>query len=140
MYVKVLKGVPYPYSIFDLRNDNPNTSFPDVMTDKALAAWDVFPCIEGAVPELGECEQAVRDKITMVDGVWVQNFTNGLWPADQASQYVREKRNALLAETDWMALSDVTMGATWAEYRQSLRDITSQVGFPYGIVWPAKPE
>lgn len=39
---------------------------------------------------------------------------------------LREKRNGLLAETDWMANSDVTMSADWKTYRQELRDITKQ--------------
>ena len=37
---------------------------------------------------------------------------------------LRNKRNILLAETDWMALSDVTMSDSWKTYRQDLRDIT----------------
>lgn len=140
MYIKLTAGVPAPYSIWALRVDNPNISFPAEMSDNALSDWSVYPCVEGAVPPLGECEQAVRTDITLDNGVWTQNFTKGRWPLDQAEQYVREKRNRLLSETDWMALSDVTLSAPWAAYRQSLRDITSQAGFPYDIAWPVKPE
>lgn len=140
MYVKVTAGVPVLYSVWALRNDNPNTSFPSEISDKALADWSVYPCVEGAVPLLGECEQAIRTDITLVNGVWTQNFSKERWPLDQAEQYVRDKRNMLLSETDWMALSDVTMSAQWVSYRQALRDITLQDGFPYGIVWPVKPE
>lgn len=53
---------------------------------------------------------------------------------------MRNQRNRLLAETDWMALSDNTMTPEWASYRQALRDITAQEGFPYSVVWPTKPE
>lgn len=53
---------------------------------------------------------------------------------------IRAERDALLAATDWMALSDVTMSEAWATYRQALRDITSQEGFPASVDWPAKPE
>ena len=42
---------------------------------------------------------------------------------------VREDRNALLAETDYLALSDVTMSSAWTTYRQNLRDIPAQSGF-----------
>jgi len=52
----------------------------------------------------------------------------------------REKRNALLAETDWWATSDRTMTAEQTAYRQALRDITDQAGFPTDITWPTKPE
>ena len=52
---------------------------------------------------------------------------------------VREERDALLAATDWMANSDVTMTSGWATYRQALRDVPSQSGFPNTITWPTKP-
>ena len=44
---------------------------------------------------------------------------------DRALEGLRHKRNRLLAETDWMANSDVTMSNDWKTYRQSLRDLTS---------------
>ena len=54
---------------------------------------------------------------------------------------VRTKRNKLLAETDWMANSDVTMSDAWRTYRQALRDITTDVNFPdiKKIIFPTKP-
>ena len=51
----------------------------------------------------------------------------------------RRKRDNLLAETDWWANSDVTMTDEQRAYRQALRDITLQEGFPTNIVWPTKP-
>ena len=59
---------------------------------------------------------------------------------DRAGAQVREERNALLAETDWMASSDLTMSSEWVSYRSSLRDVPSQSGFPNTITWPTKPE
>lgn len=56
-----------------------------------------------------------------------------------AAEYVRTKRNTLLAETDWWANSDVTMTDEQRAYRQALRDIPLQEGFPTNIVWPTKP-
>lgn len=58
-------------------------------------------------------------------------------PADVKA---RKRRNALLFETDWWALSDNTMTAEQAAYRQALRDVTSQAGFPQNVTWPTKPE
>ena len=52
---------------------------------------------------------------------------------------VREERNALLAETDYLALSDVTMSDAWKTYRQNLRDIPAQSGFPNSVTYPTKP-
>ena len=53
---------------------------------------------------------------------------------------IRNQRDRLLSQTDWMALSDNTITPEWASYRQTLRDITTQEGFPFSVDWPAKPE
>ena len=56
---------------------------------------------------------------------------------------LREQRNILLAETDWMGNSDVTMSNDWKTYRQALRDITKTTPADdalSNITWPKKPE
>ena len=55
------------------------------------------------------------------------------------SEEVRQERNQLLSETDWMAGSDITMSDEWRTYRQALRDIPSQEGFPNSVTWPTAP-
>ena len=55
---------------------------------------------------------------------------------DRLAVDAREKRNVLLAETDWTASSDVTMSDAMKAYRQALRDVPSQSGFPTDINWP----
>ena len=55
---------------------------------------------------------------------------------------IRQDRNSLLAQTDWMANSDVTMSDAWKTYRQELRDITEGIDTEEkakNIVWPIKP-
>lgn len=59
--------------------------------------------------------------------------------AEGKAEAVRSQRDELLAETDWTANSDVIMSAEMAVYRQALRDITNQAGFPENIDWPTKP-
>ena len=52
----------------------------------------------------------------------------------------RSKRNTLLAASDWTQVADAPVDqAAWATYRQELRDITSQEGFPEAITWPVAP-
>jgi len=52
----------------------------------------------------------------------------------------RVKRNALLAQSDWTQVADAPVDQTaWATYRQALRDITVQAGFPENIDWPIAP-
>jgi len=52
---------------------------------------------------------------------------------------VRAERNARLAKSDWRASQDVTMSNAWRDYRQALRDVTAQAGFPNNIIWPSQP-
>ena len=59
---------------------------------------------------------------------------------DRAAAQVREERDEKLAATDWRASSDLTMSTEWATYRQALRDVPSQAGFPNTITWPTEPE
>ena len=52
---------------------------------------------------------------------------------------VRKTRDTKLAETDWTGMSDVTMAAEMTTYRQALRDIPDQAGFPNEVNWPTEP-
>lgn len=58
---------------------------------------------------------------------------------DRKAEELRQERDQLLQQTDWMANSDVTMSDAWRTYRQALRDITAQAGFPNDVTWPTKP-
>jgi hypothetical protein len=54
---------------------------------------------------------------------------------------IRAKRNRLLASSDWTQLEDIPVEIRdlWKAYRQDLRDITSQEGFPENVEWPISP-
>lgn len=88
----------------------------------------------------------------IVDGVAVDmtadeiaefNAQQAEWAAgagDRLAQEARRQRDLRIAETDWRASADLTLPAEWAAYRQALRDVPQQEGFPNSINWPAKPE
>ena len=60
--------------------------------------------------------------------------------SEQASASVRANRDALLTSCDWTQLSDSPADKeAWANYRQQLRDLPEQAGFPYEITWPIQP-
>jgi len=60
---------------------------------------------------------------------------------ERLSSQIRQERNTLLSECDWTQVSDAPVNqAAWQTYRQALRDVTSQEGFPYSVTWPTKPE
>ena len=80
-------------------------------------------------------------------------FTNGETPAaEQEADYkaardadqaksARSSRNEKLKESDWTQVIDSPVDQTvWATYRQALRDVTAQEGFPWTIIWPTQPE
>lgn len=68
-----------------------------------------------------------------------------LWVQENAKQSktadVRDRRNALLTSTDWTQAADVPQAIKdrYAAYRQALRDIPQQEGFPDNVVWPVEP-
>ena len=84
----------------------------------------------------GTLVQCTAEEETYFDAL-DQDFANTA--VSRASVKVREKRDNLLAETDWMANSDVTMSDAWASYRALLRNVPQQSGFP-NVTWPTKPE
>lgn len=59
---------------------------------------------------------------------------------NEAATAVRAKRDKLIAACDWTVLGDAkTVKATWKVYRQALRDVPEQDGFPYVVEWPVPP-
>tara|TARA_R110001592_G_scaffold84247_2_gene249269 strand:- start:155 stop:433 length:279 start_codon:yes stop_codon:yes gene_type:complete len=67
------------------------------------------------------------------------------WPDFQAdpvaasATQVRAQRDTLLAVSDSMALAD-RITADWTTYRQALRDVPAQAGFPTNVTWPTAPD
>ena len=61
------------------------------------------------------------------------------WPKVDPD-YMRQKRNRLLAACDWTQVADAPVDqAAWSTYRQALRDIPDQAGFPDNVTWPEEP-
>ena len=58
----------------------------------------------------------------------------------EQAKSVRTTRDTKLAETDWRFRSDMTPSQEWKDYCQALRDVPTQEGFPWTIVWPTQPE
>ena len=65
-------------------------------------------------------------------------YARDVLPVEQMAA-LRAKRNQLLAETDYLALSDVTLSTEMAEYRQALRDLPDNTSDPANPTWPVKP-
>lgn len=151
MFAKITNGVAerFPYSVGDLRRDHPNTSFPKNIPAETMAEYGMVPVTQIAAPEHDPLTHGVTYGALPVNynGAWVLVPTVvELLPEVIAARHdieadrARTQRNDLLAATDWTALSDTTMSFEMAIYRQALRDITLQPGFPHDVSWPTKPE
>lgn len=143
MFVKVTDGqlTKYPYTLDELRRENPKVSFPTTMSEETLASFDVYPVETISAPDSDSKTHRNRSTAELVDGKWTQVWYVDELPQDKAEANVRGYRNLLLKQSDWTQVSDAPVDqAAWAVYRQDLRDITSQGGFPYNVTWPSKPE
>lgn len=140
-----------------------NVSLPKVWNQNVFDSLGIDPVLITPKPETTGYTQAVRDGATQdVNGNWVQAWVERDMFSDttedgvtttkaeheaayqarldaEAAANVRSQRDQKLKDTDWMGLSDVTMSTDWATYRQALRDIPSQEGFPNTITWPNEP-
>lgn len=78
------------------------------------------------------------------DGAYYFDYATKQWVQDQSAQEnaIKAQRNQLLQQSDWTQLSDISAEtkALWEPYRQALRDITEQPGYPFSIVWPTPPQ
>jgi alpha-D-ribose 1-methylphosphonate 5-phosphate C-P lyase len=152
-YVKTQDGqvTKFPYNIGQLRRDNPNTSFPRRISSETLASYGVFEVAIEDMPQVDPAtHKAIRsDTPVNVGDKWVLQWSTvektdeeKQAHRDAAASRTRAKRDAKLAETDFYALTDNTLSAEMATYRQALRDITEHANFPYLSEedWPVKPE
>ena len=137
----------------DLYYKYPNISFPKPLTPYVIETYKLDAILEGAQPQTTPpYETVVRQGIEEIKGKWFTKYVIGpifnnqededsyrLRIDTQASEGIRSTRNSLISKSDWMGCSDVIMSDEWREYRQELRDITDQEGFPHNVEWPEEP-
>jgi hypothetical protein len=152
MFVKITNGQvdQYPYTVGDLRKANPNVSFPRNLSSDTLAQFGVYAVTLAPAPStMTRTHRLVTQQPTQVDGVWT--VTKAVVAKDQAqvdnenaqmAANVRAERNQKLSQSDWTQGKDIAddVSTAWATYRQALRDITLQEGFPENVTWPEIPE
>jgi hypothetical protein len=150
MFVKITNGQvdKFPYTVGDLRKDNPNISFPRNIDEETMQRFGVYRVTEVPAPDYNQrTQRLVTQSPTLVDSNWT--VTRAVVAKDQSqidaetnekASNVREERDRLLASTDWRFRSDMSPSQAWVDYCQSLRDIPQQSGFPWNVTWPVKPE
>jgi hypothetical protein len=143
----------YPVTEFDIRARFPNTSF---TTEFSSGLPDGYVRVQPAgQPAEDALKVITQGQPTLIDGVWTQTWVQSdKYTAEQIAaqqtdateakkQEVRDIRNSKLAETDWRIVKALESGQpqdfAWATYRQALRDVTAQSGFPWTVTWPDAP-
>lgn len=145
MHLKLTNGTPAKYTLGQLRRDNPQTSFPKLIPDDLLASYDVYPYALLPYAGFNEDTHEFSGETFLQDefGDWFLRKETAPLPQEQAEANIRSRRDSLLKETDWVVIMHTEKGTNipmeWEVYRQALRDITAQTGFPYEVTWPTKP-
>lgn len=153
-YVKAsgAQVVEYPYTIGRLRSQNSNVSFPKMINDQTLAEYNVYRVDVSEMPVINDRTQKAARAVapTLSGEKWVLNWIVSNKTVEEIASYdaavadrVRAERNQKLSDSDWVVVMNAEAGTgvptEWAAYRQSLRDITDQAGFPHSVNWPVKP-
>ncbi len=133
----------------------PNTSFPKPMSEACLNGHGYDIVLNGAQATVtAPYGVSTRNGVEQIDGKWYTKFVAGpiFANSDEETAYkakvdanaatnVRLKRDEKLAECDWTQADDSPLKAAsaWTTYRQALRDVPAQSGFPHTVTWPTKP-
>lgn len=148
-----------------IRQMHANTSLPRVWDETICNDLGIDPILEGPQATGGDHYQySMRQGIEEINGKWYTKYVLGpiftdytqedgtvLTAAEQEAAYragkdsaqadsVRTDRDKRLSDCDWTQVADVPVDQTaWATYRQALRDVPAQAGFPWNITWPETP-
>lgn len=145
----------------EFRALRPNTSLPQQLTEAIINELDGDVVFEGPQATGGTVYQySMRQGVEQIEGKWYTKYVLGptfidtvvdgitTTAAEHEAAYkaskdaeqaksVRATRDAKLAECDWTQVADAPVDkAVWATYRQALRDVTAQEGFPWTVEWP----
>jgi hypothetical protein len=136
----------YPYTLTDLRRANPGTSFAKQISDETAAGFNCYPVAPTEPPAADYTINLERIAVKQ-GGAWVEEWIGTPATPEQIVERtkikaaeVRQQRNELLSACDWTQLPDSPADhEAWAAYRQELRDVTAQEGFPWDVTWPEAP-
>jgi hypothetical protein len=150
----------------EFRSLHQDTSFGPQLSDEVINALGADVVFEGPQASGGTRYQySQRNGIEEIDGKWFTKYILGpvftdtpardTSPAKTAAENeaayiaqldsdhakaIREQRDAKLSLSDWTQVADAPVDkAAWATYRQALRDVPSQSGFPWEVTWPTTP-
>lgn len=136
----------------EIRSLYPNTSFPSQWSPELVEELGLDPVFESPTPSTTVYQTAYKDGVEQdAKGRWLWKWSISEMDADakaakdaEVAKGVRATRDRLIAETDWIVIKNLELNqnvpGVWEVYRQNLRDVPAQAGFPHSVNWPAKPE
>jgi hypothetical protein len=147
----------------EVRKMFPNVSLPRLWDEGVLNYLGVDPVFESPTPTTTRYQTAFKDGVEFKNDKWMWKWTIGpvftdneeATAVEQQAAYVqriddeqakaiRATRDQKLAETDWTQLIDSPFSndtnGIWQAYRQALRDVPTQEGFPWDVQWTTQPE
>ena len=161
--IRTTGAVMYEAELRTWLHENDGPSY-DTLTPEVMEAIGVDPVFEGPQASGGTVYQySQRDGVEQISGNWYTKYILGPVFTDttvdgvtttaaeneaaykatkdaEQSASIRTSRNDKLAQCDWTQIADSTADKpTWATYRQMLRDVTAQDGFPWNVTWPEAP-
>ena len=130
-------------SEFRLRHKH--TSFPRIIDEPLQDQFGIDMIFEGPQKQgPPPYSYTYRDGIEKIGDKWYTKYSikqqDKKQIDDNQANNIRNRRNNLIKESDWRAVSDRQLEPEWKEYRQALRDISEQEGFPHDVEWPVDPD
>ena len=116
-------------------------------TEEILNSLGADVVFEGPQAQPTRYQIAFSDGVEQIEGKWYTKYSVADMDAEaiaakdaEQAKSVRAQRGEKLKDSDWTQVMDAPVDQdAWATYRQALRDITGQEGFPWTITWPAQP-
>ena len=131
----------------EFRALHPNTSMPQQLSEELLNDFGADVVLEGPQAQPTRYQTAFANGVEQLDGKWYTKYSVAEMDAEaivakdaEQAKAMRDQRGEKLKESDWTQVADAPVDkAVWATYRQALRDVTAQSGFPWTITWPDAP-
>lgn len=149
MHAKIINNKIVEWPIVNLRQRLPNISMPADLSKNDDLPDTFFYIRPLPVPEFNpDTHKLIGHEPILIDGEWRSGYNVVALSETELNEVlvrkameVRTLRNQKLSESDWTQLKDVSphISESWSTYRQQLRNITAQPGFPLHIIWPTPP-
>ena len=131
----------------EFRALHPNTSMPQQLSEELLNEFGADVVLEGPQASPTRYQTAYANGVEQLDGKWYTKYSVAEMDAEaitakdvEQAKSMRDQRGEKLKDSDWTQVADAPVDkAAWATYRQALRNVPAQAGFPWTITWPDAP-